>query len=93
MEEFCFARICDGFIQLGLSSNLDLSPFDDTSKHVMVKDETDVISFGTYKNGVFGLLKIPFFKREDAVEGDDQICLAFQQISGTSGTVRVYTMR
>ena len=53
MEEFCFARICDGFIQLSLSSNLDLSPFDVTSKHVMVKDETDVISFGTYKNGVF----------------------------------------
>lgn len=80
IEEFCFARLCDGYIQLGLNSNLDFSPLqnlDDREEemeknNIMVKDENELISFGTYKNGILDMLKIPFFKHDGGgVENDD----------------------
>ena len=76
IEEFCFARLCDGYIQLGLNSNIDFSPLQsiegDKTNHIMVKDENELISFGTYKNGILDMLRIPFFKHDGGgVENDD----------------------
>ena len=80
IEEFCFARLCDGYIQLGLNSNLDFSPLqslgdkqeEEEKNNIMVKDENELISFGTYRNGILDMLKIPFFKHDGGgVENDD----------------------
>ena len=73
IEDFCFAKLCKGFIQLGLSSNLDFTAIgedDDpndsiTYKKTMVINEDALISLGQYKNADFSLLKIPFFKSDE----------------------------
>ena len=51
LEDHCFVQICDGFVSLGLNSNLDFSSGDDLDEKAMVRDTDKVINFGLYKNG------------------------------------------
>ena len=48
---------------------MTVDPEKESDSNFRLRDETDVISFGTYKNGIFEILKIPFFKHD--VSGDD----------------------
>jgi hypothetical protein len=75
IEDFCFARICNGFVSLGLNSNLDFTPIaEDKSpndsinnlKATIVKNEDTLVNIGLYKNADFELLKIPFFKADES---------------------------
>lgn len=67
IEEHCFARVCNGFIQLGVNYSLDFSsiPEQEGEEKVLIKDESEVITLGMYKNHSFKLLRIPFFKKDD----------------------------
>ena len=66
-----------------MNSNLDFKSLDQLEEidgqvdNIVIKDQMEVISVGTYKNGIFEMLEIPFFKHDDAPENDNQVCLAF----------------
>ena len=65
LEESCFAFICNGFIKLGLNTNLDFSTITkDGEDKQMIIDENEVLLLGTYKNSALEMLKIPFSNQE-----------------------------
>ena len=96
IEDFCFARLCNGFISLGLNSNLDFTaiaedttdPTDSISnfKATIIINEDTLVNIGSYKNADIEMLKIPFFKQDET----GQVCLAFSQKIRNTGKVRTY---
>jgi hypothetical protein len=64
LEENCFAFICNGFVKIGLNTNLDFTTItEDSEDKQMIIDENEVLLFGTYRNSVLEILKIPFFNQ------------------------------